>query len=534
VRPLDSYRIVDHWSDKRNIALGAITSESPFLGGWRFSDRMRCLQGTRKEFLNHISQWIQNPESERGLVLLGQAGTGKSSIAHEIAHLFDKKCLASYIAFLRAENSKDVVCGLFTKLAHDLSVRYSPFKLALKRAMMGCSSLRGTRDYPRLFERIILEPLRNLQLDDIILIIIDGLDESGLTIGKNGLHSFLAERLIELPSNFRVLITSRPVSVIETAFANAESIRTIYMDDAYLAANTRQDIGLYLQKVLPKDLFKNHGGKLKEASEGLFQWAAVACSFITGTGSLGLSDNECVQRLLGHSRGLSGQGLLDNLYEEVLKEYFKTEESQVQFRSVMGHLFAAMEPLSVDSLVSLRRYAPTAHPENSGRVLKILNHLGSLLSKVKVTSSDPIVPLHTSFRDFLTSQTSNVFYVDLAGAHYQLAHSCLGVMLDKLKFNICKLESSYLANCDVPDLQIRVDKYIPPALSYGCIYWGDHLERVAFDHDVLKKLRSLVETKFLFWLEVLSVKSRVGVASRALSSLLIWLWGKVCSPHNST
>ena len=295
--------------------------------------------------MNHICQWVENPESERGLDLLGQAGTGRSSIAHQIARLFDKKCLGSYVAFLRTENSKDVVCGLFTALAHDLSVRYSPFKLALKRAMTGSLSLRGTRDYPRLFERLLLEPLRDLQFDDTILIIIDGLDESSLTIGKNGLHSFLARRLIELPSNFRVLITSRPESVIETAFANARSIRTLYMDDAYLAANTRQDIGLYLQDELPKNLFKDHGGKLMEASEGLFQWAAVACRFISSTSSLGLSDNECVQRLLGHSRGLSGQGLLDNLYEEVLKEYFKTEESQVLFRSMMGQLFAAMKPL---------------------------------------------------------------------------------------------------------------------------------------------------------------------------------------------
>ena len=120
-----------------------------------------------------------------------------------------------------------------------------------------------------------------------------------------------------------------------------------------------------------------------------------------------------------------------------------------------------------------------------------------------------------------------MFYVDLPEAHYQLAHSCLGVMLDNLKFNICELESSYLANSEVPDLQTRIVKYILPALSYGCIYWGDHLEHVAFDHDVLKKLRSLLETRFLFWLEVLSIKSRVGVASRALSSLLIWLWRKV-------
>jgi WD40 repeat protein len=126
-----------------------------------------------------------------------------------------------------------------------------------------------------------------------------------------------------------------------------------------------------------------------------------------------------------------------------------------------------------------------------------------------------------------------VFYVDLSDARHQLTHSCLGLMLDDLKFNICKLDSSYLANSDVPDLESRIATYIPSALPYACIYWGDHLNRLAFDHDVLKKLRLLFETKFLFWLEVLSVKKGVGLASRALSSLLVWLLREVCTPHNS-
>jgi hypothetical protein len=186
-------------------------------------------------------------------------------------------------------------------------------------------------------------------------------------------------------------------------------------------------------------------------------------------------------------------------------------------------------------LIALRQHAPTSCPcsEDSDRVVKILRHLGSLLSNV--TSFDqtrPIVPLHTSFRDFLTNKTSNEFYVDLADAHHQLANSCLGLMLDILKFNICNLESSYLANSDVPDLEFRISKCILPALSYACIYWGDHLKHLVFDHDVFMKLQLFLKTKFLFWLEVLSIKKSIGLAPRALSSLSIWLQREVRTPHN--
>jgi hypothetical protein len=225
---------------------------------------------------------------------------------------------------------------------------------------------------------------------------------------------------------------------------------------------------------------------------------------------------------------------LDNLYEEVLKEYFKSPEAQDIFRSVMGQFLAAVQPFSINSLITLRRYAPKDDPDDSDLVLEVLSYLGSLLSNV--TSSDqtqPIVPLHTSFYDFLTNKKSGVFYVDLDEAHHQLAHSCLGLMVDKLKFNICELETSYLANSDVPDLEPRILQHVPPALSYACVYWDKHLERLAFKHNLFTKLRFLFEDKFLFWLEVLSLKNSVGIALPALSSLALWLQREVGVPHDS-
>jgi NACHT domain len=509
----------------------------PYKGGWRFGDEKRCLPGTREDFLDYIVKWVENPESERGLVLLGRAGTGKSSIAHEVARRFENKCLGSYFAFLRKEQSKDEAYQLFTTLARDLSDRSPAFKLALGRVVKDNSSLCGARDYRTLFEGLLLEPLKNLELCDPILIVIDALDECGDAIGMNGLHTFLAQHLFDLPSKFRILVTSRPEDGVEPAFSKALSIDTIYMDDAKLAAKTEQDIGVYLQKWLPEGVFKDHGVELAKAAQGLFQWAAVACGFINRPpASFGFSKKKCIQHLLGHSRGSSGQDPLDKLYEEVLEGYFKPHEAQILFRSVMGQLFAAIEPLSLHSLIILRRHAPIDDPEDSDPVVEMLRHLGSLLSNV--TSSDqtgPIVPLHTSFRDFLTSKKSDMFYVDLGYAHHQLAHSCLSLMLRNLKFNICKLESSYLANRDVPDIESRIAKHIPPALSYACVFWYDHLEHLGFEHDLFTKLQSLLEAKFLFWLEVLSMKSRVGLASRALSSLKTWLRSdsrKVCRPYN--
>jgi AAA ATPase domain len=523
----------DRQSDKKHTELDAKIREMPYKGGWRFGDEKRCLEGTREGFLEYIVNWIENPESKRSLALLGQAGTGKSTIANEIARRFDGKYLGSYFAFRRKEGSKDDAYQLFTTLARDLSDRHRAFKRELGRVVKDNSSLRGSRDYLTLFERLLLEPLRSLQHCDPILIIIDALDESGDAIGPSGLHTFLAKHLSDLPSNFRVLVTSRPEDGVESAFVKASSVDILYMDDAKLAAKTEEDIRMYIQKVLHPDVFKLYGVELVKAAEGLFQWAAVACGFINSRASLGLSMKMRVQRLLGHSRGLSGEGLLDNLYEEILKDCFTSNEAQTLFRTIMGQLLAAIEPLSIHSLIALRQHAPVDDPECSDPVLvlEVLGQLGSLLSNV--TSADhtrSIVPLHTSFRDFLTNTTSNVFYVDLTDAHRQLAHSCLGLMLDDLKFNICELESSDLANSDVPDIDRRISQHISPALSYACVFWDDHVEHIAFEHGLFAKLRSLLEKNFLFWLEVLSLKNNVGLALPALSSLLKWLQREVGTP----
>ncbi len=467
---------------------------------------------------------MNDPASERSLVLFGQAGTGKSSIAHEIAHRFDKMHrLTSSFIFLRKEQSKREAYHLFTTLARDLSDRYPSFKTALGKVVKDNSSLRvGTRDYATLFESIILEPLKDLHIVGPILVVIDALDESGDATGRIGLHTFLAKNLTRLPSNFRVLITSRPEYDIESVLDGAPSVRTKYINDPKLAANTRGDILAYLRENLPLE-FKTYGNALADRAEGLFQWAVVACELILKPPEFfGFSKKKCMEHLLTLTEDPRGQDPLDELYKEVLEGSFTQPESRLLFRSVVGRLIASIEPLTTRSLITLRQ-----HADDDGResVVVVLRRLGSLLSHVNSSDANlSIFPLHTSFRNFLTDKAkSGGFYVSLRDAHRQLAHSCLGLLLNDLKFNICNLESSYLANKDVKDLNSRVDRYISPALLYACRFWDDHFEHIDFETVLFGKLRTFFEKKFLFWLEALSLTSDLRLALRAISTLNVWL-----------
>jgi hypothetical protein len=511
--------------------LDAKIREIPYGTGSRFKPERACIPGTRTAFLDFITDWVNEPTSDSCLVVFGLAGTGKSSIAHEIARRFDKvHRLTSSFFFSRKERQKDY--HLFTNLARDLSDRYPSFKLALGRVVQDNSALRaGTRDYDTLFQSLILEPLKDLHIIGPILVVIDALDESGSTIGRTGLPTFLAKNLIRLPSNFRVLITSRPEDGIEFTLVGAPSVRIKYMTDSELAATTNEDILVLFRERLPPEVFGKYGDALAMKAEGLFQWAAVASQLIIDPpGRFGYSKKNCVKHLLklGIDRE---QGPMDEFYKEVLKGYFPDKAARLLFRSVMGQLLASIEPLSICSLTSLRRHADDSDDsddsddvDDADAVVSLVRRLGSLLSNANSPDATlPLIPLHTSFRDFmLNEERSGDFFVDLRDSHRELAHSCLALLLNDLKFNICHLETSYLANEDIPDLNSRIDKHIPSALVYACRFWNGHLEHIGFETDLFGKLQTFFEKKLLFWLEALSLTNDVILALAACSTLHEW------------
>ena len=504
-------------------------------------------------FLDFITNWVNGPDADsgRGLVLFGQAGTGKSTIAHEIARLFDKvHRLTSSFIFSRSGQSEQKAYLLFTTLARHLADRFPQFKIALGRVVEDKADLQdGTRDYHTLFESLILEPLKGLHIVGPILVVIDALDESGDATSKSKfrLHAFLAKNLIKLPSNFRVVITSRPERPIVSAFneaAEAQSVKIISMDDNELAAHNHDDIIAFFQHKLRSDKLRCYVNALAIKAEGLFQWAAVASQLILDEPARFKFDSEkCIKHLLKPSDKPSGrEDLLDELYSKVLEGYFfEFLDARNLFRSVVGQLITSFEPLSIRSLITLRKYASYDEHDDTA-VTGTLRCLGSLLSNVNPTSTKrptsshdnhipcsrhedlPIIPLHTSFRDFLTDEKkSGDFYVDVHENHHQLAHACLGLLLDGLKFNICELETSYLANDDVKDLSTRVNQHIPPALLYASRFWVHHLKHTDFKTDLFQKVETLFKEKFLFWLEILSLTRNIVHAPSAFATLNMWL-----------
>ncbi|KIK24647.1 hypothetical protein PISMIDRAFT_645301 [Pisolithus microcarpus 441] len=134
-------------------------------------------------------------------------------------------------------------------------------------------------------------------------------------------------------------------------------------------------------------------------------------------------------------------------------------------------------------------------------------------------------PLHASFYDFLTDEKrSGVYFVGGSSIHGLLAFASLHTLCHDLKFNICGLESSYLKNADVVDLQERVNKNISGSLSYSCQNWAHHLQKTNFDSTLAALVKDIVGCeKLLFWLEALSLLNGLGYATGALPIVITWL-----------
>jgi hypothetical protein len=189
-------------------------------------------------------------------------GTGKSSIAHEVARLFDKKCLGSYAAFWRKEQSKDEAYHLFTALSRDLSYRYPH---APGKVVIGKMSLCSIRDYPRRFEWPLLKPLMAHNSTAQFLSSMPWWNHNPKTQTSHTSCSMSHRHPAELPCTHHLETGEWYLTCIRQCESRPYPLS--YVDDAELAANTEQDIGLYFRHELPRDVFKYHGDNEVKASE---------------------------------------------------------------------------------------------------------------------------------------------------------------------------------------------------------------------------------------------------------------------------
>jgi hypothetical protein len=145
--------------------------------------------------------------------------------------------------------------------------------------------------------------------------------------------------------------------------------------------------------------------------------------FIHSSASIGLTMKRLVQRLLGHSRGCNGEGLLYNLYEKVPRGYFNSDDAQIFFRSIWVSFWLRLQRNQridgegfVDSLISLRRHAPLMIP----RILICLEgpHDPRVGCGNRMSRSSSIYWTHHFFQLSCILTRQAVHHIGLEGSQY--------------------------------------------------------------------------------------------------------------------
>ena len=493
--------------------------------GWDTSKR--CLPGTRAGILHEIKDWVDDTGENvpRVLWLYGTAGKGKSAVAHTIASWFDERSgPGACFCFDRERQAERRHEKIFTTIARDLANSDPIIRRALARALRDDDELRHTTDITRQWEEFLLGPLDAVSkaVDTPVLIVIDGLDESDdAHFQEQILRMLVSTPLKPLPKNFRIIVTSRPLEGITNALLNASHVRRISMDDIP-NVSTERDI----QRYINTKLTYNDGGieRLAQKSDGLFKWAQLACEYVIDAKKVGATPIEHFKDLLVGPPEESH--LLDTMYRDILTDIIPEDEHAVtMFRSAMGQILASLEPLSMTALTSMRLCF--LRKDDRYDVKSVIGKLGSLFTGT-TDSHTPIRPVHASFYNFLTDESrSDKFFVDMSSAQSDLAFASLRVMEHGLRFNICSLESSYLPNAAVCDLEERVKNCISAELSYSCRLWGTHAQAISFDPLLIKEVKAFLnEERLLFWLEALALMKDLNSSIGTLSSVAVWL--KVC------
>ncbi|KAF8737166.1 WD40 repeat-like protein, partial [Rhizoctonia solani] len=490
-------------------------------------NRRSCTKQTRTQILLELDQWAADRQTPNIYWMSGMAGTGKTTIAYTFAESLKARGLLGASFFCtRASSECQDVGRIMPTIAYQLA-RYSmSFQSAVVKALESDPDI-GTRAITEQCERLIKEPLSRVKDDipDGLVVVIDALDECSSANGVRTILDILFKTAPDFPLKF--FVTSRPEPDIRHRIeAQPDRTRLVCTLHDIEALLVQADIELYLRDELADTTVSEPDMiHLARLSGKLFIYAATSIRYIQRKGTT--VDHDRLESILRSSPGSVSRHVgIDRLYTMILDaaigELEEEPEEQDQMCRMLWTAVCTREPVNVDTLAALTGIKPS-------KVNILLQSLYSVLHVSQTTNM--ITTLHASFPDFMFDEArSKRFYCDEAKHSQLLAQECFKVMEAQLRFNICSLESSFVADSQVEGLENRIARSISPTLLYVAHYWGGHVVKSKPCEAVQKGLEGFLSHRLLFWMEVLSLKRTLDKGISMLSALKAWLTGKSALP----
>jgi hypothetical protein len=477
------------------------------------------MDGTRQSILNEVTAWAANGSGPSNTCwIYGLPGIGKTSLAHSICKtLDDRNQLIGAFFCQRDDTNSSEPRNILPTLIYKLTEISPTFQTRVAERLRNKPNLTTeSMDDTHFLDFILSMPGQPNEHSRAF--VIDALDECGDNRSRQDVLKALTDIAAQAPW-LKIIITSRPEADIQRFFRGLTSSAHSSYD---LAADQKasDDLRTFarsefaevasrwrIRTAWPEESDFN---ELISRANGLFIFIKTLILALEKCDDAEESLKEALQ-------GSAGTGLesLYGLYSSILKAHSHLPGF---WRMIVVISTAQYRPLCEEPIAKLAGV-------KLNLVEKWVDALGSLLYRDE-GANGAIRVRHLSISDFFLSDCCE-YQVNLREAHAQQGIACLETMVKGLRFNICNLEDSRLANADIRDLPSRVKQNVSDPLQYSCLHWSNHLRSSANRDERLLVLGGL--EKFfggvypLFWVEVLSIMGMVPIGAQSVRRLLSWV-----------
>jgi hypothetical protein len=483
-----------------------------------YNHTLCCMEGTRQSILNQVIAWVANGSGPSNTYwIYGLPGIGKTSLSHSICKTLDERNqLIGAFFCQRDDTNSSEPRNILPTLIHKLTEIFPTFRRIVAERLRSKPNLTTeSMDGTHFLDLILSVPVQPNEHSRAF--VIDALDECGNNRSRQDVLKALTDVAVRAPW-LKIIITSRPEADIERFFRGLTS-SSYSSYDLTADHNASDDLQNFARSQFAEvaSQWRIRTAWPEESDFNKSIARANGLFIFIKTLILELEKCEDAEESLKEAlQGPAGTGLesLYALYSSILKAY-----SNIGFwRMIVVITTAQYRPLCEEPIAKLTGVKPNL-------VEKWVDALSSLLYRDE-GANGAIRVRHLSISDFFLSDRC-AYQVYLREAHAQQGIACLETMVKGLRFNICNIEDSRLANADIRDLPSRVKQNVSDPLQYSCLHWSNHLCSSANRDERLLVLGGL--KKFfgglypLFWIEVLSIMGMVPIGAQSVRRLLSWV-----------
>lgn len=491
------------------------------------------LAGTRVQILHDLADWIDASSDLSFYILSGAAGTGKSTIAFEVAKRAEQSGqLGASFFFMRGSEALSTTAHVLPTIIHQLIAHVPSLRTAALPVLCAHLAYGERQNMDHQVRDLFVGLLSTLPADHPpIVIVIDALDECTEEAQElvPRMLFLMMDALTGIACPVRVLVTSRPEMYIEDAFQSAKLLHKSQRFRLHEVPRPviDSDIRFYFDTALalfPETsrsvlflLYPDAVEDLTALAAGLFIYATTAVEYLKLFSRSDISRGLELLMATGLSASPTSFKRLNNLYTVVLSSAFPDDFLALpgkleHVRAVLGCIAVLQDHVAPRALATL--WDMRLHDD----VLPVLDRMGAVISFAADDPDAPIRPLHASFGEFLVDAsrcTDPKFFVDSDSRHSAFASQCLALLARPavLRRNICDLQDSLCPKDAVPGLARLLAQRMPPAVQYACVHWPAHaaLSRVIRE-DLRPVILSFCSSRLLVWIEALSLLDHLDVA----------------------